>query len=257
MRDPVVVEICVDSPQSAVAAARGGADRLELCGSLLDGGTTPSAGAIATVRNLVSIDLYVMIRPRGGDFFYSSDEFAAMKRDIAIAKQLRADGVVFGILTEDGKIDMARCRELIECARPLRVTLHRAFDMSCDLEQSLEDAVALQFDRILTSGGEQKVEDAIPAVSRLRELAADRVALMICGGIRSGNVQALLAKTGAREVHSSARRIEPSSMRYRNEGVSMGLMPGWEYQRAVADESEVRNLVQAASAERVNLAGKQ
>jgi copper homeostasis protein len=203
---------------------------------------------IATVRNRVAIDLYVMIRPRGGDFCYSDDEFAAMKRDIAIAKQLRADGVALGILDQDGAVDTTRCRELLEYVRPLKATFHRAFDMSRDLEQSLEDIIALGFDRVLTSGGEQKVQDAIPLMRRLRELAANRIALMIGSGIRSGNVRDLVSQTGVREVHASARRVEPSLMRYRNEKVHMGTLPQGEYQRAVVDEEEVRNLVRAISA---------
>jgi copper homeostasis protein len=203
---------------------------------------------IATVRNRVAIDLYVMIRPRGGDFCYSDDEFAAMKRDIAIAKQLRADGVALGILDQDGVVDTTRCRELLEYVRPLKATFHRAFDMSRNLEPSLEDIIALGFDRILTSGGEQKVQDAIPLIRRLRELAANRIALMIGSGIRSGNVRELISQTGVREVHASARRVEPSLMRYRNEKVRMGTLPEVEYQRAVVDEEEVRNLARAISA---------
>jgi len=243
--DPVILEICVDSPQSAVAAARGGANRIELCGSLFDGGTTPSAGMIATVRNLIKIDLRVMIRPRGGDFCYSADEFAVMKRDISLAKQLRADGIALGILNHDGAVDVPRCRELLEHARPLSATFHRAFDMTRDLTQSLEDVIAAGFDRVLTSGGEQKVQDAIPVVKHLRERASDRIAVMIGSGIRSGNVRELISQTGVREIHSSARRIEPSSMQYRNEKIRMGTLPESEYQRAVVDEEEVRNLVRA------------
>jgi copper homeostasis protein len=140
-----------------------------------------------------------------------------------------------------------RCSELLECARPLKATFHRAFDMSRDLRQSLEDIVALGFDRVLTSGGEQKVQDAIPIVRQLRETAANRIALMIGAGVNSGNVRELISQTGVREVHASARHVEPSSMRYRNEKVRMGTLPEWEYQRAVADEEEVRNLVRAIS----------
>jgi copper homeostasis protein len=245
MSDPVILEICVDSVQSALAAERGGADRIELCGSLFDGGTTPSAGMISTIRNRVAIDLYVMIRPRGGDFWYSDDEFAAMKRDVAMAKQLRADGIVFGILDQDGGVGGARCRELLESVRPLKATFHRAFDMSRDLGQSLEDIVGLGFDRLLTSGGEQRVLDAVAVVRRLRERAADRIAVMIGSGIRSGNVRELISQTGVREVHASARHVEASSMRYRNERVRMGTLQDWEYQRAVVDEEEVCNLVRA------------
>ena len=247
MSGSVILEICVDTPQSALAAARGGAHRIELCSSLFDGGTTPSAGMIATVRNLVAIDLYVMIRTRGGDFCYTDDEFAAMKRDIAIAKQLRADGIALGILELNGDVDTARCRELVEFARPLKVTFHRAFDMSRDLGRSLEDIIALGFDRVLTSGGEQKVQDAIPVVRRLRERASDRIALMIGSGIRSGNVPELVAQTGVREIHSSARHIESSPMQYQNERIRMGTFPESEYQLAVVDEEEVRNLVRAVA----------
>ncbi len=247
MSEPVILEICVDSPQSAVAAERGGANRIELCSSLFDGGTTPSAGMIATVRNLIKIDLRVMIRPRGGDFRYSADEFAVMKRDISMAKQLRADGIVLGILNQDGDVDRPRCRELLDWARPLKATFHRAFDMTRDLEQSLEDLIALGFDCVLTSGGEQKVQAAIPVVRRLRERASNRIALMIGSGIRSGNVRELISQTGVREIHSSARHIAPSPMRYRNEKIRMGALSESEYQHAVVDEEEVRNLVRAVA----------
>jgi len=142
---------------------------------------------------------------------------------------------------------VARCRELLECARPLKVTFHRAFDMSRDLYQSLEDMIALGFDRVLTSGGEQRVQDAISVIRQLRETAANRIALMIGAGINAGNVRELISQTGVREVHASARHVEPSPMRYRNEKVRMGILPEWEYQRAVADEEEVRNLVHAIS----------
>ncbi len=248
MSDRVTLEICVDSPQSALSAQRGGADRLELCASLFDGGTTPSVGMIATVRSLVKIDLHIMIRPRSGDFCYSADEFAAMQRDIAMAKQLRTDGVAFGILNADGTVDAARCRELLHHTRPLKATFHRAFDMSRDLPQSLEDIIALGFDRVLTSGGEQKVHDAIPVIRRLGEIAANRIALMIGSGIRSDNARELISQTGVRELHASARHIETSAMQFRNEKIRMGTLPDQEYQRAVVDEEEVRRLVRAISA---------
>lgn len=188
-----------------------------------------------------------MIRPRGGDFCYSDDEFFAMKRDVSIAKQLRADGVALGILDHNGDVDTERCRELLEHARPLKATFHRAFDMARDLAQALENIIELGFDRVLTSGGEQKVQDAIPVVRQLREKASDRIALMIGSGVRSSNVRELIAETGAREIHSSARHIEPSPMQYRNEKVRMGSAPVDEYQRSVVDEDEVRNLVRAIS----------
>ncbi len=202
---------------------------------------------IATVRSLVKIDLYVMIRPRGGDFCYSADEFAAMQRDIAMAKQLRADGIAFGILNHDATVDATRCRELLYLARPLKATFHRAFDMSRDLPQSLVDIITLGFDRVLTSGGAQKVHEAIPVVRRLREIASNRIALMAGSGIRSDNVREFISQSGVRELHASARHIETSAMLYRNEKIRMGMLSGQEYQRAVVEEEEVRRLVRAIS----------
>ncbi len=134
----ILLEVCIDSVESAINSERGGADRVELCAGLYEGGITPSAGMIAAVRKKIEIGLHVMIRPRGGDFFYSADEFGIMQRDILIAKQLGANGVVFGILNTGGEMDKDRMRQLVDMARPLKVTCHRAFDMSCDLEQALE-----------------------------------------------------------------------------------------------------------------------
>ncbi len=149
----LTVEVCVDSLDSAIAAERGGANRVELCASLVEGGVTPSAGLIATARQKISIGLHVMIRPRAGDFYYSADEFDVMRRDVLMAKQLGAEGVVFGILDADANIDIQRTRALVDLARPLKVTYHRAFDMSADLFRSLEQVTETGADRILTSGG--------------------------------------------------------------------------------------------------------
>jgi copper homeostasis protein len=245
MPTPITLEICVDSPRSAEGAVRGGAHRIELCCALAEGGLTPSAGLIATVRAHVELDLYVMIRPRPGDFCYDPGEFAAMKHDIATAKELRANGVVFGILREEGSIDGPRCRELLDLARPLGTTFHRAFDMSRDLSKSLEEVIALGFDRVLTSGGEQKVQNAVTMVKLLREQAGDRIAVMIGSGINSANAAELMTQTGVREIHASARRIEPGPMLYRNKKIAMGGQAGREYEQAVADEEEVRKLVRA------------
>jgi copper homeostasis protein len=144
MTKDITIEVCIDSVQSAIAAQEGGANRVELCDNLFEGGTTPSAGAIAIARKYISIGLHVMIRPRGGDFFYSDIEFECMKKDIETTKDLGADGVVFGLLTKDGQIDKARSQELAALASPLQVTFHRAFDMTADPVQALEDIISIK-----------------------------------------------------------------------------------------------------------------
>jgi len=237
----------VDSVESALAAERGGAQRIELCGDLLEGGTTPSAGLIGTVREKVGIGLHVIIRPRGGDFCYTADEFESMKRDVLTAKQLGADGVVFGILKENGQVDTTRTRCLVELARPLGATFHRAFDMSADLNQALEDIIASGIHRVLTSGGGQNAEDSLAAITGLVAAAKDRIAVMVGGGIRETNVRRIITETGAREIHANVGHSVPSPMMYRNNKISLGTMKGSEYQRVVVLHDRVRRLLDAAS----------
>ena len=246
MNDELTVEVCVDSLESAVAAERGGAKRVELCSALPEGGTTPSAGLIAAARKKVSIPLHVMIRPRAGDFYYSAEEFSVMSRDVLTAKQLGVGGVVFGILDLDGKVDIPRTRQLVDLARPLQATFHRAFDMSASLLQSLEDVVEAGVDRILTSGGAQS---AIEAVETLRELvlaSAGRVIVMAGGGIDDQNVEAVVKQTGVQEVHVGLRTPIASPMRFVKGNISMGTIKGQEYQRSVVTEDSVKRLLRAA-----------
>ena len=245
MAIPITLEICADSIESAQAAARAGAHRIELCTSLAEQGLTPSAGVIATVRQLIPIPLFVMIRPRPGNFFYSPAEFAAMKHDIALAKDLRADGVVFGILKGDRTIDQPRNAELLHLARPLQATFHRAFDVSSDLPHSLEAIIQLGFDRLLTSGGAPRVEQALPLLKRLRAQAANQISLMIGSGVNSTNVCSLIDQTGVREVHTSARRFASSAPPQRNEILAADTLPLSEPAPAVANEQEIRNLLRA------------
>jgi copper homeostasis protein len=246
MSDGLIVEVCVDSVDSAIAAERGGAHRVELCSGLLEGGVTPSAGLIATARRKISIGLHVIIRSRGGDFYYGADEFAAMQRDILMAKQLAADGVVFGMLDLDGKVDVPRTRQLVDLARPLKVTFHRAFDMSADLRGSVEHVVETGADRILTSGGAPTALEGAATLHDLVEAAGGRVIIMACGGIDDQNIKAIATKTGIREIHVGLRSPIASPMRYRNENISMGTAKGREYERFTVLEDRVRRLLQAA-----------
>ncbi|XP_051946556.1 copper homeostasis protein cutC homolog isoform X2 [Xyrauchen texanus] len=169
MSDGFLLEVCVDSVESAINAERGGAGRIELCSNLLEGGTTPSTGLLQVVKENVRIPVYVMIRPRGGDFLYSDWEVEVIKRDIEQMKNHRADGLVFGALTEDGRVDTALCMELLAACRPLPVTFHRAFDMVHDPVVALEALVSLGFERILTSGCDSSALEGLPVVKRLVE----------------------------------------------------------------------------------------
>jgi copper homeostasis protein len=247
MSELVTVEICADSVESALAAQSGGAHRIELCSNLLEGGVTPSAGLISTVRHKLDIDLYVMVRPRGGDFCYTAEEFETMGKDVLMAKQLGANGVVFGILQQSGEVDIARTRCLVEMARPLKTTFHRAFDMSRELSKSLEDVIKTGAERVLTSGGEQKVEDGLRIISELVQGADQRISIMVGGGITPSNVYRIIEATGVQEIHASVRVHVPSPMRYRNEKISMGFAKGREYQRGMVLEEEVRRLVENAN----------
>ncbi|HWW00973.1 MAG TPA: copper homeostasis protein CutC [Candidatus Acidoferrum sp.] len=240
------IEICVDSAEGAFAAERGGADRVELCDNLLEGGTTPSAGTIKVARRGLKIGLQVIIRPRGGDFLYSGDEMEVMREDICCAKELGADGVVIGCLTAAGDIDLGRTAELIALARPLNVTFHRAFDMCREPLKGLEDLVALGVNRVLTSGQEATCLEGLELIATLQKQAAGRTIVMPGGGITPRNVQRIAAGTGVTEVHLSARSSVESGMTWRNSRVFMGgtLSPP-EFNWKTTDENAVRSVVNA------------
>jgi copper homeostasis protein len=247
MKDKILIEICVDSVASAMAAERGGAERLELCSDLLEGGVTPSAGLIAMTRARVSIALQIMIRPRGGDFFYTANEFDIMQRDIEIARKLGANGVVFGLLDAEGNIDTERSRQLVELARPMDVTFHRAFDMSVDLLQSLDDVCAAGANRILTSGGEPTALQGLASIAALVKAAKGRIAIMPGSGIKADNARRIVEASGVREIHAGLASTVPSPMRFRNPRISMGSAPEREYEHRVVLEESVRKLCRAAS----------
>jgi copper homeostasis protein len=238
------VEICVDSAEGAVAAERGGADRVELCDNLLEGGTTPSAGCIKVARRGVKVGLQVIIRPRGGDFLYTDRELEVMREDIRLAKDLGADGVVLGCLTAGGDIDVSHTGELLELARPMNVTFHRAFDMSRDPNRALEDLIKLRVDRVLTSGQEASCLEGLDLLAALEKQSAGRIIVMPGGGITPRNVGRIIAGTGVKEVHLSARSTVESAMQYRNPRVFMGgtLRPA-EFTWKGTDEELVRGMV--------------
>ena len=212
------LEVCVDSLNSAKIAQEAGAYRLELCANLAEGGTTPSYALIKTVRSLENIKLNVLIRPRGGDFHYTQEEFEIMKEDIRICGELNCDAVVIGALNVDGTIDVENCKELIDVARSysMGITFHRAFDRARDLFQSLEVVIDLGCDRILTSGGYESAIDGSEIISQLIKQAEDRIIIMPGAGISPQNIASLKRETGFSEVHGTFRDCYQGKMEYKN-----------------------------------------
>lgn len=218
----VLVEACVDTPESALAARDGGAARLELCDDLVEGGTTPSAGMISVVCARAGLPVVVLVRPRGGDFLYSADEREVMRRDIEAAKALGASAVALGALTTDGEIDGDTLRPLIEAARPMQVVFHRAFDLVPDPLRALEDLIALGVDRVLTSGCAPSAADGVETLARLVERAGDRIAVVAGGGITADNVARVVRDGGVREVHLRGAEWTPSAMRRARPDIAFG-----------------------------------
>lgn len=210
------LEIASNSVASALAAQQGGADRIELFDNLAEGGTTPSHGSIAVARERLQIPLFVLIRPRPGDFRYDALETEIMLRDIAQCRQLGCDGVVVGALDAAGDIDVALCRELVAAAGPLGVTFHRAFDAARDLPTALEQVIALGCQRVLSSGGQASAQAGSGMLARLVTQAGDRLSVMAGAGIGPDNITDIATTTGCRELHASAKTVRVSGMRYRN-----------------------------------------
>jgi len=247
MSKPILIEGCVTSVASALEAQKGGAARVELCDNLTEGGTTPSYGAIQEARQLLDIELNIMIRPRGGDFCYTDLEFKIMKTDVEIAKELAVDGIVFGILTPDAVIDVERSREIIELAKPLNITFHRAFDRSADPFRSLETLISLGVHRVLTSGQRPSAMEGINLLAELVKTAGNRIIIMPGVGIDETNIRELITHTEAREYHVLAEKQFDSPMKVRNEKVFMGYNADFpEYKINITDWEKIRAIYLAS-----------
>ena len=236
-------ELCSYSLEACRTAARLGIDRVELCASPADGGITPSIGMMTEACAIPGIEVSVMIRPRGGDFLYTDEEFRTMLHDIDHARRAGATGVVFGILSAEGKIDIERTRLLVEAAQGMETTFHRAIDMTQDYLQAVEDVISTRCTRILTSGGYDKAVEGIDNIVQAVTIASRRIEIMAGSGVVASNALQL-AETGVDALHFSAKKMIPGRMLYRNPRISMGgTTTVDEYALRVVDEEEVRSIV--------------
>jgi copper homeostasis protein len=243
----MIFEVCVDSVEGALATQAAGAQRVELCDNLVEGGTTPSLGMIEVTRQSVTIDVNVIIRPRGGDFCYSEPELEVIRRDILAARQAGASGVVIGVLKPDGSVDVERTRMLVTTARPMSVTFHRAFDLCRDPSEALETLCGLGIERVLTSGQKNTALEGLDCIKRMVRLAAGRTIIMAGGGIKQDNVATIVAQSGVSEVHFSARKVTSSPMTLRIPGVFMGkAYEPDEYIRKETEVERIREVMRAA-----------
>jgi copper homeostasis protein len=237
-------EVCAGCIDSVKAAVEGGADRIELCDNLIEGGTTPSYGLIKQALTYDTIKVHVIIRPRSGDFLYTEEEMKIMREDILQCKKLGVDGVVIGCLTEDGEIDKKKTSELVELAKPMNVTFHRAFDMVTNAEKALEDVIETGCDRILTSGLKNSAVEGIPLLNGLVKQAGSRITILIGAGINKDNIQKLATETMASEFHFSGRSVFDGRMKFRKDGVAMGgSLETGEYGRKISDQNLIKEIV--------------
>lgn len=247
-REEFKFEICANSVESCLAAQEGGADRVELCAGIPEGGTTPSYGEIKLARKLLTkTKLHVIIRPRGGDFLYTPLELERMEEDIRICRELGVDGVVFGCLTEEGEVDREANRRLVELARPMSVTFHRAFDRTADPMKALEDIISLGCNRILTSGQQPKAIDGISLLAqlekKLKEYPLPPIQLLAGSGVNEENIRQIFDATGIHEYHFSARVNVGSKMKHYNHEVYMGAKGADESNSLVTSAEKVRNTI--------------
>lgn len=244
-----LIEICVEGIDGFAAAQAAGADRVELCASLLEGGLTPSMGVVRQTLAIAKIPFHVIIRPRGGDFLYSELEYQTMLDDVRACRELGVAGVVFGCLTADGRIDEARMTELTNAARPMKVTCHRAFDMTRDAEQAIEALIRSGVDRVLTSGQRDTALEGLAILKRTHDAARGRIKIMACGALDETNIAAVLKGSAADELHFASPRTIPSGMTFRNPNVGMGgTALEREFEVTLTDTDAVRRTIAAARA---------
>ncbi len=237
-------EVAVDSLESALIAQKCGADRVEFCADLGSGGITPSLGAVQLALERLQIPIHVMIRPRRGDFLYTDAEFEAMRRDIELVKSAGAHGVVFGILLADGGVDIERTSTLVETARPLSVTFHRAFDMCRDPRAALSQLIDMGVDTLLTSGQAETAAEGIPLIAELVARAAGKIEIMPGAGINPGNIGRIAEATGAQTFHFSGKQMVDGPMEYRSPRLRLGDQDS-EYARSYASAQRIRGIIAA------------
>lgn len=238
----MILEICVESFESARLALEAGADRIELCSALDLGGLSPSGGLLKMIKSRLSITTHVLIRPRGGDFCYDDHEYATMLEDIHFAKELGAEAVVLGILTPVGDIDIARTKALVDEARPMSVTFHRAFDYVRDMNSALEDVIKTGAARILTSGGKQKALQGLPKITELNNLAQGRIIIMPGSGINRHNAKTIANTAGVQELHFSASQKTTGMMKYKNLELSLSESGDGDYLLRKTDFEEIKTI---------------
>lgn len=241
----MLVEVCVESVAGAYAAVTGGAERIELCSSLAEGGLTPSAGLCEAVCAAVKVPVFAMVRPRAGDFLYDATDVDVMARDIEALRRAGAAGIVTGALTNDGDVDRRRMREFVDLAEGLPVTFHRAFDVCRDATDAIDQLCELGVARVLTSGQRAAAPDGKPEIRAAVERAGDRLVVMAGAGVRADNVVRLVEFTGVREVHLSAAGHRKSRMAFRREEVSMGADGRDEHRVRTTEEALVARVVSA------------
>ena len=237
------LEICCYTLESAIIAEQAGADRIELCDNYSEGGTTPSYGKIKQTINKLNIPINVIVRPRGGDFLYTQNEFEIIKADVVKIRELGANGIVIGFLNKDASIDIKRTEEILNLGRPMEVTFHRAFDMCNDHYYALHQLTDIGVERILTSGGKQSAYEGMETLQKLVESAGDKIIVMPGSGINEFNIEKIMLFTQALEFHSSAKTFIKSAMEYYNENVSMSDISSIdEFKNIIVDENKIREM---------------